>query len=156
MGKHSPALTSTDFRAKKALCFASFRDLLPLNGTRGYGVSMNTAPWRDAVGCSDRTEPSRATARIFGCRCSARLGSDRNGLRPARLGSDVLQGRPARLGFWSRPARARPARMLGFGFGISRVCGVARMCLTCGLRAAGCMHTRVRQQAMLQCAVCEV
>jgi hypothetical protein len=27
---------------------------------------------------SDRTEPSRATARIFGGRCSAQLGSDRN------------------------------------------------------------------------------
>ena len=32
------------FRAKKAPCFAPFRDLLPLNGTRGYGMSMDTNP----------------------------------------------------------------------------------------------------------------
>ena len=49
-GKTLPALTTPTFRAKKAICFASFRDLLPLNGSRGYGVSMNTTPWRDAVG----------------------------------------------------------------------------------------------------------
>ena len=44
-----PALTAPTFRAKKALRFSQLRDLLPLNGTRGYGVSMDTTPWRDVL-----------------------------------------------------------------------------------------------------------
>jgi hypothetical protein len=72
---------------------------------------------------SDRTEQSRAPVQIFGSRRPAR-GPAGIEMAYARPGPDVLQGRPARPGSdsgASRTARARPARMAGCGFRISRV-----------------------------------
>ena len=49
-GKTLPRPHNTYFSSKKGSLARRSSITLPLNGTRGYGVSMNTTPWRDAVG----------------------------------------------------------------------------------------------------------
>ena len=54
-GKTLPRPHSTYFSSKKSSLARRSCITLPLNGARGYGVSMNTIPWRDVLRRCRRT-----------------------------------------------------------------------------------------------------